>query len=212
VKQAMPSSTQPHAFAVSPAQLAESVCAAQGFAGGGGAVPPQSQGGQDVPAWQAGHAHGVAVPVLEPEALPEGTVIVVVAPALHAQLHGAHAAPAGHTGQLQVQVPEPPALPLPSPQAPPVPGDPPPPEPPVPPPQPQSQGGHKAPGPHAGQAQVQVPPPPGPGPASVEGGGGAQSHLTGGHGPFAGQTRGWTQRQPLLEAPAAKQYPPPPQL
>ena len=102
---------------------------------------PQLHGGQAVPAWQAGHAQTTAVPVLELDAtpvpdtvvvVPDGTVVVVVAPVVQPQLHAGHATPAGHAGQLHVHVPGLPPPPLPLPQVPPVP---PPPEPPVPPPQ-----------------------------------------------------------------------------
>jgi hypothetical protein len=102
---------------------------------------PQLHGGQAVPAAQAGHAQTTAVPVLELDAtpvpdtvvvVPDGTVVVVVAPVVQPQLHAGHATPAGHAGQLHVHVPGLPPPPLPLPQLPPVP---PPPEPPVRPPQ-----------------------------------------------------------------------------
>lgn len=196
---AIPSSTQPQASAVSAVQLAASACAAQGSAGAGEGAP-QSQGGQVVPAGQAGQTQieavpepelgAVAVPVVD-DAVPDGTVMVVVAPALHPQLQAGQTAPTGQVGQLHVQVPgSPPALPQ-------VPPAPPLPVPPV--PQSQLQAGQRAPGGQAGQPQVQVPPPLLPLPASTEGGGGGQSHLTGGQAPFAGQTSGCTQRQVLGE-------------
>jgi hypothetical protein len=201
------SAAHPQASAVSATQLAASLWAAQGSAGGGGEAP-HPQGGHDVPAGQAGQPQTIAPPEPEPEAppapdvvfaVPDGTVVVVVAPELQAQLHAAQASPGGQGGQLQVQVPEP---------LPPPPHEPP--EPPPPPPQSQAHAGHAVPGGHTGQPQVHVPPPLVPPPASTLGGGG-QSHLTGGHGPFAGQTSGCTQRQVLPDVPRAKQYPLPPQ-
>jgi hypothetical protein len=180
VKQAMVIAVQPHASAVSAAHDLASVYAVQGS--GGGDV--QSQGAQAVLAGQAGHSQiGMAVPdvavvpgdavpvppVAVPVVLPAGTVIVVVAPLLHAQLQAGQAVPAGHAGQLQVQVPGTPPVP----EVPPVLVPHPPPVPPPPVPHWQSQRGHASPGPHAGQPQVQVPPPPLP---ASTGGGGGQSH------------------------------------
>jgi hypothetical protein len=156
-------------------------------------------------------------------------VIVVVALPLHEQLQAGQAAPAGHIGQLQVQVPAPPvpvAPPEPEPVAPPelVPVSPPepvtPPAPPAPvvvpqpppaPPQAQSHAGQASPGPQVGQLHVQVPPPPAL-PPSFTGGGGGQSHCTGGQAPFAGQASGWTQRQVVPVGSRGKQKPPPSQV
>jgi hypothetical protein len=191
---------------------------------GGGEV--QSQGAQAVLAGQAGHSQmgiagvddapelvpGEAVPPpVEdvPVPVPPGTVIVVVDPLVHEQLQAGHAAPAGHSGQLQVQVPvPPPPVDPPVPDTVPVPHPPPlPPAPPV--PHWQSQGGHAWPGKQAGHPQVQVPPPPLP---ASTGAGGGQSHCTGGQAPFAGQASGCTHRQPGPDDDArSKQKPPPPQ-
>lgn len=97
--------------------------------GSGGCV--QSQGGQLVPAGQAGQAQtlgggatvppagtvavpAVALPLAFPApVLPALTVMVVVVAAPQLQLHGAHAVPGGHVGQAHVQVPPPVLLPAP---------------------------------------------------------------------------------------------------
>jgi hypothetical protein len=182
---------------------------------GGGEV--QSHGAQAVLAGHAGHAQmGVAVPVgavVVPLVVVAGPavpvpvgaiVIVVVAPPVHEQLQAGHAAPAGHSGQLQVQVPGPPPVP----EAPPVLVPHPPPVPPPPVPHWQSQGGQASPGKQLGQPQVQVPPPAEPLPASA-GGGGGQSHWTGGQAPSFGQASGCTQRQPEPDDdPRSRQKPP----
>ena len=169
-------------------------------------------------AGQAGHSQtGIEVAV-EPDPVPlvvagpavpvplGGMVIVVVAPSLHEQLQAGQAAPAGHSGQLQVQVPVP-VVPIPVAPPPPVPHPPLPPVPPPPVPHWQSQGGHASPGKQAGQPQVQVPPPVEPLPASA-GGGGGQSHCTGGQAPSFGQASGCTQRQPEPDDARSKQNPP----
>lgn len=206
VMHSMLSEVQPQSSAVSAVQEAASVCAAQGSAG----WVPQPQGAQAVPAGQAGQPHTETAPepplvVSTGPVVPEldgAAVMVVVDPLVHAQLQAGQVVPAGQTGQLQVQVPGPP----PDPVAPPAPVPHPPPAPPVPPPHWQSQGGQASPGRQAGQPQVQVPPPV---PAST-GCGDGQSHCTGGQVPFAGQARGWTQRQVVAptEASRWKQKPP----
>jgi hypothetical protein len=224
VKHSMVSAVQPHASAVSATQDLASVYAVQGSGGG----VAQSQGAQAEFGGQAGQAQTgidgeldvvpglvvagpvVPVPVVPVPLVPVplmGTVIVVVVPLLHEQLQAGHSAPAGHSGQLQVQVPVP--VP-PPPVAPPAPVTHPPPlPPPVPPPVHwQSQGGQASPGKQAGQPQVQVPPPALP---ASTGGGGGQSHWTGGQAPLAGQASGWTQRQLGPVEGRSKQKPPPPQ-
>jgi hypothetical protein len=179
VKHSMVSAVQPQASAVSATQDLASVYEVHGSGGG----VAQSHGAQAVLAGQAGQAQTETA--VEPVPVPVvvvvggvfttvplwGTVIVVVAPLLHEQLQAGQAAPAGHSGQLQVQVPVPPPAPV----EPPAPVPHPPPAPPVPPPEPhwQSQGGQASPGRHAGQPQVQVPPPPLP---ASTGAGGGQSH------------------------------------
>jgi hypothetical protein len=183
VKHSMVSAVQLHSLAASAVQDLASVYAVHGSGG----VEPHPHGAQAAFAGQAGQPQTATggeadpVPVLVVvgglfTTLPlPGTVIVVVAPLLHEQLHAGQASPAGHSGQLQVQVPVPPPVPAPLPVEPPAPvPHPPPVEPPVPPPEPhwQSQGGQASPGRHAGQPQVQVPPPLLP--AST--GGGGQSH------------------------------------
>lgn len=221
MKHAICSSTQAHASAVSAAQDLASLRAVQGSAG---AV--QSQGAQLVPAGQAGQTHTggggalvagalVAVPLAFPvPVLLLPTVMVVVEAAPQLQLHGAHAAPAGQLGQLQVHVPLPVVAPVPvpvvvpqlAPVPPPAPPVPVPPPAPRPVPQSHLQGGQASPATQAGQAQVQVPPP-ALAPPSSRGGGGGQSHATGGQEPSLGHASGWTQPQPLPAAGACQQYP-----
>ncbi len=178
VMHSMVSEVHPQASAVSAAQEAASVYAAHGSGG----VVPQPHGAQAELAGQAGQPQtdtGAEPPsMVTADEGPVGArvlvVIVVAEPPEHEQLQAGQAAPAGHSGQLQVQVPEP----TPAPVEPPAPVPQPPPAPPAPPPlgsQLQSQGGQVSPGPQTGQAQVQVPPPAVAWPPSTTSGGG-QSH------------------------------------
>jgi hypothetical protein len=111
----MLSEVQPQASAVSAVQVLASVYVVQGSAG----VVPHPHGAQAVFAGQAGQPQtdtdADPPPVFsggdEVAVADVGTVIVVVAPFVHEQLHAGQAAPAGHSGQLQVQVPGPPPVP-----------------------------------------------------------------------------------------------------
>jgi hypothetical protein len=214
VKQAIPSSIQEHASAVSLVHDAASVWVVQGSTGG----VLQSQGGHSAPAGQAGQTHtGGAVveppeppaPVAEPlfadpaVAVLVGTVVVIVVTAPQAQAQVGHGPSAGHCGQLQVHVlapapPQPPPLPpvafvpvlAPAPVLPPAPGLPPEPElPPAPEPQSHLQGGQVWPGKQAGQEQLHTPPPLDSA-VSAAGAGGGQSQVTVGQDPLVGQATG----------------------
>jgi hypothetical protein len=135
VTQAMPSSTQPQASAVSARHAPWSVKAAQGSAGtgaGGSGGVAQSHGGQALPAGQAGQVQAVlgvgagaepTVVVVTGSAVPLPVVpapVTPTAPLLQPQEHGGQFGPV-QTGQAHVQVPGLPQVPPPEPPVPPPP-------------------------------------------------------------------------------------------